>query len=107
MKQLLLIAIIVSGLILAGCAQTGTDSVTGTAVKSPELVESAEDICFDSDDGINKDIAGKVTGMLNGQEFEFSDTCIRGHHVIEYYCEENTYKNQNFACQCTDGACHD
>ncbi|MBW2993302.1 hypothetical protein KY317_01880 [Candidatus Woesearchaeota archaeon] len=109
MRYLLLIAILVSGLVLAGCAQTGTDAVTGTAIKplSEQAEEPAEDVCFDSDNGINERTAGTVTGISNGQEFEFSDTCIRGHHLIEYYCEENTYQNQNFVCQCMEGACHD
>ena len=107
MKYLLLIALVISAIILAGCG-TGTKSITGTTIKTVEKSQaSSGDMCFDSDNGINERIQGKVTGILNGQKYEIQDKCIRKHYVVEYYCEGNHYKNKNFVCQCMDGACHD
>lgn len=110
MKRLLLIALIISAVILAGCSKTGTKTPTGNFIKTEAEetpTKSYINTCTDSEDGINERVKGTVTGMLNGVKYEIEDKCIRKDYVIDYYCEGDVYKNKNFVCQCLDGACHD
>jgi len=113
MRHLILIAFVVSVLVLAGCSGTPTGSFVGVEDDEPQAGAGAApaknyiNTCTDSEDGINERIKGTVTGMLNGVKYEIEDKCIKKDYVIDYYCDGDVYKNKNFVCQCSDGACHD
>lgn len=104
--------------LMIGCSKEEA-SITGmttagnaaeTSVTIPENLpeQKSDGGCTDSDGGLTKETAGKVTGVLNGEEYTVYDRCIAG-LLIEYFCEGNTYQNQNLRCpegtRCVGGAC--
>jgi len=115
MRYSALIIVLFLTVFIIGCSKKGT-SVTGlatdagqiTEAKATPMVQRFSGGCIDSDAGITKETAGKVSGVLNGKEYVLYDRCIAG-FLIEYFCEDNTYKNQNFRCpsgtECLSGAC--
>lgn len=64
--------------------------------------------CSDTDGGIRYDVAGVATVSLNGINTTYSDTCISGSTVGEYYCAYGASYFTTYACpsgRCVNGAC--
>jgi len=100
---------------IIGCSKeetsiTGGTTSTGMVVSETTvtITDASGNSCTDSDGGITKETAGKVTGNLDGEEYTIYDKCMAG-LLIEYYCEGNSYQNQNLRCpegtKCAGGAC--
>ena len=98
-----------------GCSKeetsvTGGATSTGMAVSETTvtITDPSGNSCTDSDEGLTKETAGKVTGTLDGKEYIVYDRCMAG-LLIEYYCEGSVYTNQNLRCpqetECLSGAC--
>lgn len=112
MKCKVLLVLLVLVLIM-GCSKQETQ-ITGLTVAGGQQVSAQTTVtiqdlrgsCVDSDDGITVDRAGKVSGVLDGEEYTIYDECIAG-LLVEYYCEDNNYGNQNIRCpeECSGGAC--
>ena len=103
MRKIIFAVILV--LFITGCK----GSITGGTVDDTEEIlaeETAEDSCRDTDNGIDKENRGTVSGFIDGEKYEMQDKCIAG-LLIEYYCENSKPLNQNFRCEdkCLNGAC--
>jgi hypothetical protein len=111
---ILAIAFLITAVFISGC-QTGTEKET--IVVTEETGESAEAdtgefvggpmSCEDTDGGKDKETKGTVSGVdIDGKEYEFDDECVVT-WLVEYFCEGDEYKNQNFICDndCKNGAC--
>lgn len=102
-------------LLIIGCSKeetstTGLSTATGQVVSETTvtITEQAAVGCSDSDGGLTKETAGKVSGVKDGEEYTVYDRCIAG-LLVEYYCEGDSYQNQNLRCpegtECLSGAC--
>jgi hypothetical protein len=101
-----IISIILLIIVLAGCANT---SISGSFVKEEAEKRDAlkEKLCYDSDDGDNIDITGTVSIKAGDSLFDYSDYCINKISLMEYFCEDDTYKSNTYKCRnsCVNGAC--
>jgi hypothetical protein len=114
MNRNLIITLVLLIFLIIGCSKGS--SLTGLATEKDvaetvgviEEQQEPDGGCSDSDGGITKETAGKVTGTLNGEEYIIYDKCIAG-LLVEYFCENNKNVNQNFRCpedtKCAGGAC--
>jgi hypothetical protein len=107
------IMVVMAILLLIGCSKervsdTGKIDTLNTAETSTEITEQSNEECVDSDNGLTKEVAGKVTGTIDGEEYTLYDKCVAG-LLIEYFCEDGKYQNQNLRCpeetECLAGAC--
>lgn len=109
---LLGIAIVLS-LTFAGCSSktpvegkatsilndNGANKYASDFSNTAKIVEDTP--CVDTDNGINKDVKGKVTN----DGMERNDRCISS-FLLEFYCDENgKTANQNIRCNCSEGKC--
>jgi uncharacterized protein YceK len=108
----LAIALLITAILLSGCGKTEEQKETKivTSEKSSEENTSAaapaEMSCTDTDDGNKKETKGAVSGVdVNGKEYNLKDTCYEEQVIVEYFCDGNQYKNQNYFCDCKNGAC--
>jgi hypothetical protein len=62
-----------------------------------------EEVCTDSDGGLNYGTAGTVS--KGGAQY--SDYCSGATMLVEYYCDNNTVRSQTYNCQgpCDNGRC--
>ncbi len=83
------------------------------AVASAE-VNAAPDSCYDSDGGNYSSyyVKGSVSGILNGHEYEFTDSCmtntVENDSLEEWFCDGTIPKAMMYIpCpfNCVDGAC--
>ena len=89
-------------LLIVSCK--GND-ITGEAVTDVEKALTG-DSCEETDNGIDTENKGYVSGLKDGKTYNVVDRCIAG-LLVEYYCEDNKPVNQNIRCpgKCSDGAC--
>lgn len=101
-----IVSMIILIIFLAGCANT---NISGSFVNEGEKTDMIkEELCYDSDDGDNIDIAGTVSIKLeNGNILDYTDYCIDKSSLMEYFCEDYTYKSKTYKCRnaCVNGAC--
>jgi len=70
--------------------------------------EESPVVCTDSDGGKDYFIEGTVNGLIGEEQFTLIDNCdTPTDKVIEYYCEGNQIKSEEYECVngCQDGAC--
>jgi hypothetical protein len=91
---------------------------------TPELIETCEygclngmctgppDSCNDTDGGFTFDLQGTVSGLLDGDNYSYTDTCINNVTLSEWYCSgAYAYNIGNYTCNwgnytaCLNGAC--
>jgi hypothetical protein len=73
--------------------------------------------CYDSDGGNNAVQKGIISGIYQGTPFRYTDECMTGKYLMEYYCGgtlKDTPTNYRYACEklgkgyfCEGGACVD
>lgn len=85
-------------------------STTTSAIKSN--VTNATITCSDSDGGHNPTTKGMVSGIYNGRPYNYSDGCVSGTYLMEYYCSGSVARNYTYPCAnisashiCSNGAC--
>ena len=67
--------------------------------------------CNESDGGINKFVAGNVSGTFNGFSYNYNDVCRTNVTLTEYYCSGGLAFNQTISCSingstyCSFGRC--
>jgi len=89
------------------CAEDAVASEDMACGAGRQCVDGAciESACTDSDGGKNATIAGSV---VKGSD-TYTDSCIGGGAVKEYYCDGKTVKNETISCQsgysCSEGRC--
>ena len=106
-----MIMAIILVLFILGCS---SKDITGNVVKdieeTTEIQQEAEPIetgpstCEETDDGIDIEYDGKVSGLINGKVYNYVDRCI-GPFLVEYYCKDNKPLNKNIRCNCLSGEC--
>ena len=107
----LAIALLITAVFISGCAKTEEQKETVVVTPEESAVDEtpavpAEMSCTDTDAGNKKEAKGEVSGVdVNGREYSFKDTCYEEQVIVEYFCDGNQYKNQNYFCDCKNGAC--
>lgn len=107
----LAIAFLITAVFISGCQTAEKETVVITS-DTEAAEEPAEHVggpmsCEDTDNGKDKETKGTVSGVdIDGNSYEFEDECVET-WLIEYFCEGDEYKNQNFICDndCENGAC--
>lgn len=103
------IVLIVLVFVMVGC--TKKEVISTTPAPTGKVVQPVGRSCEDSDEGIVAEKAGKVSGVINGEEYVYYDNCpvLSGAFLMEYYCENGNSRNQNLRCpsgtRCLGGAC--
>lgn len=88
-------------------ASTETPTVTQPEAQETNVTETTM-TCTDTDSGIDSASRGTITGTnTDGTTFELTDKCYGSVFLVEYYCDNNQQKNQNFKCEngCKSGVC--
>ena len=88
-KHLYILIAIVSLLILYGCGGGGSSTPTST--------------CSDSDGGKDINVVGVVTLTDKGISTTYSDYCLSGSAVGEYYCTSGNYYSALASSPCPSG----
>ena len=107
---ILAIAFLITAIFISGCATTENETIvvaSDNGEKGTTEYVGGPMSCEDSDAGKDKETAGTVTGVdIDGNSYELDDECVVT-WLIEYFCDGNEQKNQNFICDkdCKDGAC--
>ncbi len=90
-----------------GVWQTEKCYESGKACKEGECIEPK---CVDSDNGIDVEKEGTVTGLDENGEYSISDYCImdENYNLVEYSCENNMRKLELVKCPsgCSEGVCN-
>ena len=64
--------------------------------------------CQDSDGGSNiyeRGIVEYKDTTFAGPKRTVADTCVNSAYLLEHYCESAVHLEENFPCQCENGAC--
>ncbi len=71
------------------------------------FVSGQETFCIDSDGGKNYYEIGTVNFVSLGENSTLQDKCYDGKILLEYSCEENMVRTENFDCPsgCSEGVC--
>ncbi len=91
------------------CVVNTYDCAAGQLCQAGNCVQ-VNDICTDSDNGLNPNVTGIVTiNYTNGTNIAGSDSCIGSNQVLEYYCSGNNLGTVIINCPmgkvCSNGAC--
>ena len=118
MRRVLLLLFVFS-VFIYGCGKeenlTEPQKITSQVYKIDgiEAEEERENIttvrlCYDTDNGIVRWVNGSIFGFYgNATRFEFSDYCVSGNYLMEFYCENKTGMQKVFFCRsgCADNHC--
>jgi hypothetical protein len=108
---ILAIAFLITAVFISGC-QTAPENETVVVTSDTEAGETTEYVggpmsCEDTDSGKDKETKGEVSGVdIDGNTYSYDDECVET-WLIEYFCDGDEHKNQNFICdnECKNGAC--
>jgi len=85
------------------------DCGSGWTCKDGRCVESKPDKCFDTDNGKNPLIKGKVAGYSDNDYYTHTDKChdINKNTLLEWYCDGSTMSVKAYNCKsgCENGKC--
>lgn len=74
---------------------------------SVSFVSGQEIFCTDNDGGKNYYEKGDVNFVSLGENKTLQDKCYNEKTLLEYFCEDNMMRNENFDCSdgCSEGVC--
>ena len=104
------IAFVAIAIFVSGCNTDENNTIVLT--KDNEVMPEDKFVggpmsCEDTDGGKDKETKGTVSGVdIDGNSYEYDDRCVET-WLVEYFCDGDEYKNQNFICDndCEKGAC--
>jgi len=71
------------------------------------VINEAERSCTETDELLDLFTQGTTIGNLGTLTYEKIDRCLDSQKLMEYYCEDNSYRRLGYKCPngCYDGTC--